>query len=142
MWKGCPNGWFDASDVIGRKHQRWRQSAITSLGGSYIPFNSLLFCLCFVVSKLWTLVYYFSSYTHAQIKCWWWSIVFMILWLCDGNDSRVVDKGQCAWCLEKNKCRTMEKRRISVFLTLTNWIAFVFRIFKIYVFGKNTLARS
>ncbi len=54
MWKGCPNGWFDALDVTGRKHQRWRQLAITSLGGSCIPFTSLLFCLCFVVCKLWT----------------------------------------------------------------------------------------
>jgi hypothetical protein len=40
----------------------------------------------------------------------------VIIWLCDGDDSRVVDGKRCAWCLEEDKCKTMEKLSISIFL--------------------------
>jgi hypothetical protein len=36
----------------------------------------------------------------------------------------------------------MEKLNIQVFLIFTNWFAFDFKIFKIDVFGKNTLPGS
>jgi len=51
----------------------------------------------------------------------------VIIWLFEGDDSRVANGGQCAWCLEEDKCKTMEKLSILVCLVLMDGIAFVFK---------------
>ncbi len=51
----------------------------------------------------------------------------MIIWFCDGDDSRVADGGLCVWCLEEDKCKTTEKLNILVFLAFVDRIAFVFK---------------
>lgn len=40
----------------------------------------LLFLYCFVVWRLWILVCCSSCFNDAQIKFWWWNMVFLVVW--------------------------------------------------------------